>query len=106
MASNAQQQKRLILFPIDNTDESYAAVKWGVTNVVNVETDVGILLHIKPHHEPSGSEDWIEDRFGSKLRELGLDYRITVLTFRTDADSVGSIICMNAKELGATCTAS
>lgn len=45
--------------------------------------------------------DMMEARFGTQLKQKGIEYKTSVLTFATDCESVGELIVANATDLGA-----
>lgn len=117
---------RVILLAVDDTDVSEDVLEWSIKNL-HKEGDEFHLLHIIPVPmpevigsigamdsvitvEPDPAEDvkhiadakeFLKKRFVTKLASRNIAYKVEIVHFLTDNDSIGEAICKRAEALQA-----
>ncbi|GAB4818574.1 hypothetical protein N2152v2_005620 [Parachlorella kessleri] len=126
----AESGRRVILVAVDDSDASEKAVDWAAENLFK-EGDEVHLLHIIPVPMPqvmAGSvvmdmaipattleadpaddqrhintaKEFIKRRFITKLATRSIPYKVEIVHFLCDSDSIGEAICKRADALDAT----
>lgn len=116
--------RRNILVGIDESEASERACDWAVTNLYRegdelhlfhvippgqymvLSTDLGVEGVIQDDEETQRkveqhAQELMEKKFASKLREKHIPFKVEIVKFATDNESIGSIICKRADQLNA-----
>ncbi|KAL4443592.1 hypothetical protein ABPG75_011329 [Micractinium tetrahymenae] len=118
--------RRVLLLAVDNSDVSEEVLEWSISNVYK-EGDEIHLLHIIPVPMPeviggigamdsivtvdpdpatdlkhiSEAKEFMKRRFVTKLASRSIAYKVEIVHFLTDNDSIGEAICKRAEALNA-----
>lgn len=117
---------RVLLLAVDNSDTSEEVLEWSINNVMK-EGDEIHLLHIIPVPMPeviggigamdsivtvdpdpqtdlkhiAEAKEFMKRRFVTKLASRNIAYKVEIVHFLTDNDSIGEAICKRGEALGA-----
>eukprot|EP00884_Botryococcus_braunii_P019697 jgi/Botrbrau1/6410/Bobra.49_1s0027.1 len=122
----ALASKRTFLLPVDKSQGSVAALDWALANVVK-EGDEILLLHVIPFNvgEPIGgiydadlaapvfakpdpkvdeqriaeAQSFIKELFFPRLEAAKVPYKVEIVHFATDADSIGEVVANRAEHI-------
>jgi nucleotide-binding universal stress UspA family protein len=130
-SDNGFRAHRNILIAVDNSDDSLKACQWAIENMYR-QGDEFHLLHVIPAPTPEvvggfapgmGAADallltdpdpavdkrnleaakkFIQEKFVPIVAQANIPYKVEIVRFNTDNDSIGEVLCARAVDLDAT----
>ncbi|CAL5222703.1 g5105 [Coccomyxa viridis] len=124
MAEDKQQYKRVLLLPIDDSEDSENTVIWALENLFRPGGDLLYFLHVVPERQfeviggdaaetiveedvsaeqqvVEDAKNFITNRILQLAEQRQAPNKVEIVRFRTDAKSVGDVIIERAATLGA-----